>query len=81
MSLGQLVNCLLSCQDIVLAMTGHGGLLRWLNAGQLATCCILGAILIPAFGMTGAAALTAVVIVQGAIGTTLMVRRLLPQAF
>ncbi|HEY9211872.1 MAG TPA: oligosaccharide flippase family protein [Ancylobacter sp.] len=81
MCLGQLVNCLLSCQDIVLAMTGHGGLLRWLNAGQLASCCILGAILIPAFGMTGAAVLTAIVIAQGAIGTALMVRRLMPQAF
>ena len=81
MCLGQLVNCLLSCQDIVLAMTGHGGLLRWLNAGQLASCCILGAILIPAFGMTGAAVLTSIVIAQGAIGTALMVRRLMPQAF
>ncbi|WP_051357244.1 lipopolysaccharide biosynthesis protein [Azorhizobium doebereinerae] len=81
MGIGQLINCLLPCQDVVLAMTGHGGILRWLNAGQLATCCILGAVLIPAYGMMGAAVLTALFIAQGAIGTMLMSRRLLPQAF
>ncbi|WP_332119668.1 lipopolysaccharide biosynthesis protein [Azorhizobium caulinodans] len=80
MSVGQLVNCLLPCQDILLAMTGHGGVLRWLNAGQLATCCLLGAVLIPLYGMMGAAALTALFIAQGAIGTTLAARRLLPRA-
>lgn len=81
MGVGQLVNCLLPCQDIVLAMTGHGGVLRWLNTAQLATCCLLGAVLIPLFGMTGAAVLTAIFIAQGAIGTTLVLRRLLPRAF
>ncbi|HQS47774.1 MAG TPA: oligosaccharide flippase family protein, partial [Xanthobacteraceae bacterium] len=69
MGVGQLINCLLPCQDIVLAMTGHGGVLRWLNTAQLATCCLLGAVLIPLFGMTGAAVLTAIFIAQGAIGT------------
>ncbi|MFG1413220.1 oligosaccharide flippase family protein [Xanthobacter sp. VTT E-85241] len=81
MGVGQLINCLLPCQDIVLAMTGHGGVLRWLNTAQLATCCLLGAVLIPLFGMTGAAVLTAIFIAQGAIGTTLLLRRLLPRAF
>lgn len=81
MGVGQLVNCLLPCQDIVLAMTGHGGVLRWLNTAQLATCCLLGAVLVPLFGMTGAAVLTAIFIAQGAIGTTLVLRRLLPRAF
>ncbi|MFG1397613.1 lipopolysaccharide biosynthesis protein [Roseixanthobacter pseudopolyaromaticivorans] len=81
MGVGQLINCLLPCQDIVLAMTGHGGVLRWLNTAQLATCCLLGAVLIPLFGMTGAAVLTAIFIAQGAIGTTLVLRRLLPRAF
>lgn len=81
MGVGQLVNCLLPCQDIMLAMTGHGGVLRWLNTAQLATCCVLGAILIPLFGMLGAAILTAILIAQGAIGTTVALRRLLPQAF
>jgi O-antigen/teichoic acid export membrane protein len=81
MGVGQLVNCLLPCQDIVLAMTGHGGVLRWLNTAQLATCCLLGAVLIPLFGMTGAAVLTAIFIAQVAIGTTLVLRRLLPRAF
>lgn len=81
MGIGQLVNCLLPCQDIMLAMTGHGGVLRWLNTAQLATCCVLGAVLIPMFGMLGAAVLTAILIAQGAIGTTLALRRLLPRAF
>lgn len=47
MSAGQLVNCLLPTQDVMLAMTGKGGVLRWLNAAQLASCCILCALLIP----------------------------------
>src|SRR4029078_9733682 len=38
MALGQLVNCLLPCQDIVLAMTGHGYWLQRLNLLQFATC-------------------------------------------
>lgn len=79
MSVGQLVNALLPCQDIMLAMTGHGGVLRWLNAAQLTSCCVLCAVLIPLFGMTGAAVATAIFIAQGGIGTTLMVRRLMPQ--
>lgn len=81
MCLGQLVNALLPCQDIMLAMTGHGGILRWLNAAQLAVCALAGAALVPLLGMNGAAILTALVIVQGAIGTAWMVRRLMPQAF
>lgn len=81
MAVGQLINCVLSCQDIMLAMTGHGGLLRWLNAAQLAVCLAAGAVLIPLFGTNGAALLTALVIAQGAIGTSLAVRRLMPQAF
>ena len=80
MSVGQLVNCLLSCQDIMLAMTGHGGVLRWLNAAQFVSCCVLCAVLIPPFGMLGAAIATAIFIAQGGIGTTLAVRRLMPRA-
>lgn len=69
---GQTVNCLLACQDIRLAMTGRGDVLRRLNLLQLATCAVLGAVLIPAFGMTGAALVTAVAVAQGAIGTSLV---------
>lgn len=81
MAAGQLVNCLLPCQDIVLAMTGHGATLRVLNLAQFATCVILGSILLPQFGAEGAALVTAICIAQGAIGTTLMLRRLMPGAF
>lgn len=78
MALGQLVSCFLPSQDIVLAMTGHGSVLRWLNAAQLLSCCLLCAVLIPLYGMNGAAIATAIFMAQGAIGTALAVRRLLP---
>ncbi|GAA4257211.1 lipopolysaccharide biosynthesis protein [Azospirillum formosense] len=72
LAVGQMIHCLLACQDILLAMTGHGRTLRRLNLLQLAVCIVLGAVLIPVFGMTGAAAVTAVTVAQGAIGTTLV---------
>ncbi|MFS8035874.1 lipopolysaccharide biosynthesis protein [Xanthobacter sp. AM11] len=81
MGLGQLINCALPCQDIMLSMTGHGGLLRWLNTAQLVVCCAICLLLIPPFGMMGAAVATAVFAAQGAIGTTIAVRRYLPKAF
>ncbi|MCC7275708.1 MAG: oligosaccharide flippase family protein [Alphaproteobacteria bacterium] len=80
LAVGQLVNCLLASQDVVLAMTGHGRWLRLLNLMQLAVCIVLAAVLIPPFGMMGAAVLTAICIAQGAIGTTLAVQRLMPYA-
>ncbi|CAO3382855.1 lipopolysaccharide biosynthesis protein [Azospirillum argentinense] len=72
LAVGQMIHCLLACQDILLAMTGHGRALRRLNLLQLAACILLGAVLIPLFGMTGAAAVTALTVAQGAIGTTLV---------
>ena len=54
---------------------------RLLNLLQLATVVLLCATLIPLFGLIGAAIVQSVVIAQGAIGTTLMVRRLEPGAF
>lgn len=78
---GQLVNCLLPSQDVLLAMTGHGRLLQRLNLLQFASCCVLSALLIPPFGMIGAAVVGAITIVQGAIGTSWTVRRLMPAAF
>jgi O-antigen/teichoic acid export membrane protein len=81
MAVGQLVNCLLPCQDVVLAMTGHGYWLQRLNLLQFATCLVLASVLIPAYGMLGAALVTATTIIQGAVGTTLVVRRVLPGAF
>ncbi|WP_197735763.1 lipopolysaccharide biosynthesis protein [Allostella humosa] len=78
---GQLVNCLLPAQDLMLAMTGHGRRLQQLNLLQFAAGCVLAALLIPPFGMLGAAAVGAWTLVQGAVGTTLTVRRLMPAAF
>ncbi len=80
MSVGQLVNCLLPCQDILLAMTGHGGVLRWLNAGQLAILLPARGVLIPLLWYDGGRGPDGALIAQGAIGTTLAARRLLPRA-
>jgi O-antigen/teichoic acid export membrane protein len=77
MALGQMVNCLLPVQDVLLGMTGHGAVLRRLNLLQLAVGLITSAALIPAFGIIGAALVAALVTAQGAIGTTLAARRLL----
>ncbi|MFG1461262.1 oligosaccharide flippase family protein [Xanthobacter sp. DSM 24535] len=81
MSIGQLVYCLFPNQDIVLAMTGHGNVLRWLNIAQFVTCCALAFALIPPFGMMGAAVLACIVVSQGALGTAIALRRLLPAAY
>lgn len=81
LGVGQLVYCLLPCQEIVLAMAGHGGVLRWLTLAQTVVCGALCVLLIPPFGMIGAAIATAVFAAQLAIGASLMVRRLMPQAF
>ncbi|MFD2249099.1 O-antigen/teichoic acid export membrane protein [Pseudochelatococcus lubricantis] len=80
MAAGQLVNCLLPCQDILLAMTGYGVQLRTLNLLQFFTCIVLGAILLPAFGLVGCAIVTAICIAQGAIGATAIVWRVMPEA-
>jgi O-antigen/teichoic acid export membrane protein len=81
MAVGQLINCLLPTQDVMLAMTGHGRVLRWLNAGQLASCIVLCFALIPPYGMIGAAIATALFIAQGGVGTTLAVIKLMPRAY
>lgn len=81
MAIGQLINCLLPTQDVMLAMTGHGRVLRWLNGAQLASCIVLCFGLIPPFGMMGAAIATSLFIAQGGIGTTLAVLRLMPRAY
>ncbi|WP_454918189.1 oligosaccharide flippase family protein [Xanthobacter sediminis] len=81
MAVGQLINCLLPTQDVMLAMTGHGRVLRWLNGAQLASCIVLCFVLIPPYGMIGAAVATSLFIAQGGIGTTLAVLKLMPKAY
>ena len=60
-----------------LATTGHGYWLQRLNLLQFATCLVLASVLIIAYGMLGAALVTATTIIQGAVGMTLVVRRVL----
>ena len=76
---GQIVNIFLPTQDMMLSMTGHGGILRRLNLQQLATCCALSGGLIPPFGMMGAAVVSMICLIQGRVSFALAVRRALPQ--
>jgi O-antigen/teichoic acid export membrane protein len=76
LALGQLVNCLLPFQDTLLAMTGHGRVLRGLNIIQLGCCVILGLLLIPSFGAMGAAIATALTLSVYLIGCQRAARRL-----
>lgn len=77
LAVGQMINCLLPVQDVLLGMTGHGAVLRRLNIVQLAVGLALCGALIPAFGIIGAALVAALVTAQGAIGTTWAAKRLL----
>ncbi len=79
LALGQIVNTLLPTQDMMLSMTGHGRTLRRLNLQQLLACVVLSAILIPGFGLMGAAVLSSVCLVQGRVSFALAVRRVLPE--
>jgi O-antigen/teichoic acid export membrane protein len=75
---GQVVNILLPTEDMMLAMTGHGGILRRVNLQQLAVCCVLCLTLIPWLGLMGAAIVTSLSLIQGRVGFSLAVRRALP---
>jgi len=77
---GQAVNALYAGQDGLLAMTGQGPALRALNLLQLGVMAVLSFTLIPRFGATGAAIVTAVVTAQGALGTAMAVSTYFPQA-
>lgn len=79
LALGQIVNTLLPTQDMMLSMTGHGRTLRRLNLQQLLVCVVLSAVLIPEFGLMGAAILSTVCLVQGRVSFALAVRRVLPE--
>jgi O-antigen/teichoic acid export membrane protein len=79
LAIGQIVNVLLPTQDMILAMTGHGSTLLRLNLQQLVVCCVLSAIMIPAFGLMGAAWLSTISLIQGRISFALAVRRVLPE--
>lgn len=75
LALGQMANGLFSCQDILLAMAGKGDVLRRLNLLQLAVGLALCGVLIPAFGLTGAALAASLTVLQGALGTHWAARR------
>jgi O-antigen/teichoic acid export membrane protein len=79
LAIGQVVNILLPTQDMMLSMTGHGAILRRLNLQQLVVCCVLSGVLIPLFGMLGAAIVSTISLVQGRVSFALAVRRVLPE--
>ena len=77
---GQTVNALYAGQDGLLAMTGQGNALRLLNLAQLAVMLVLCFVLIPRLNALGAAAVTAIVTAQGAVGTAMAVATFFPRA-
>jgi O-antigen/teichoic acid export membrane protein len=79
LALGQIVNTFLPTQDMMLSMTGHGRTLRRLNIQQLLVCLVLSTVLIPGFGLMGAAILSTICLVQGRVSFALAVRRVLPE--
>lgn len=79
LSVAQVVNVALPTQDMMLSMTGHGGLLRRLNLQQLVVCLVLSAALIPWFAMMGAAIVSTFCLIQGRVSFALAVRRVLPE--
>ena len=81
LAVGQIINASMACQDVLLAMTGHGRTLWLLNMLQLATCLILSVTAIPLLGIVGAAMLMGMVTAQNGLGSMIAARRLVPQAF
>ena len=81
LAIGQIINATMACQDVLLAMTGHGRTLWLLNMLQLATCLVLSATVIPLLGIVGAAVLMGLVTAQNGLGSMIAARRLVPQAF
>ena len=77
---GQAVNALYAGQDGLLAMTGQGKVLRFLNLAQMTVMLVLSFTLIPRFGALGAAFVTAIVTAQGAVGTAMAVKTFYPPA-
>lgn len=81
LGVGQLIYSLMPCQEVVLSMSGYGGVLRWLIIAQAVVTLILCFALIPPFGMMGAAISNAVNAAQLAIGSAIAVRMLMPKVF
>ena len=76
---GQLVFCLLPSRDVLLAMAGEGARLRRLSLWQLALCCGLCALMIPAGGALGAAFASATTWIAGAVALAWTARRRFPR--
>ncbi len=77
---GQAVGALYAVQDSLLAMTGRGAALKLVNLAQLVTLIGLSFLLVPRWGVMGAAAATAISTAQGALTTAMAVRVLLHNA-
>jgi O-antigen/teichoic acid export membrane protein len=79
MALGQLAYAMLPGRDTLLAMSGHGAVLRTLSLIQVAVCIVGGLYLCSAYGMIGASAISAITWIIWAIGCEIYVRVELPQ--
>ncbi|WP_313412027.1 lipopolysaccharide biosynthesis protein, partial [Rhodospirillum rubrum] len=80
MAAGQVVNAVSTGQDVILAMTGHGKMLRQINLVQLGVCVVCAIVLIAPFGMMGAAIASALPLAIGATLSASAVSWILPAA-
>jgi O-antigen/teichoic acid export membrane protein len=81
LALSQVVNILLPSQDMMLAMTGHGGVLRRLSTEQFVLSLLLGPPLVALLGLNGAALLSAFGLTLGRVRFALALRRVLPELY
>ncbi|WP_337997621.1 lipopolysaccharide biosynthesis protein [Oleispirillum naphthae] len=80
MAAGQFLNALFTGQDVVLAMTGHGRILRRINLMQFIVCLAASIALIPRIQMIGAAIASAVPLALGCTASVMAVAWLLPRS-
>jgi O-antigen/teichoic acid export membrane protein len=81
LALGQLFYCVLPGKDMLLAMTGHGEVMRRLMLIQLAAGLVMAVTIIPLWDGIGAALVSLVQWSIVSVGCAIAVRRLLPQMY
>jgi O-antigen/teichoic acid export membrane protein len=81
LALAQAVNAAWALQDTLLGMTGHGVALRGVLASQAGALIVGAALVVPGFGVMGAALATAAPLVLGVAGCLIASRRRVPEAW
>jgi O-antigen/teichoic acid export membrane protein len=81
LALAQAVNAAWALQDTLLGMTGHGVALRGVLASQAGALIVGAALVVPGFGVMGAALATAAPLLLGVAGCLIASRRRVPEAW